>query len=475
MNFNLMDVSFSLVPKQEDLPAARLYAQSPLLEPLVFACGCCGEGLDVDAAPKKPWQGGVQLMANKSGETRNSQVAMDAHGHAVAVWELYDGTYSYIWANRYTAGVGWGAMVCIETTSTGNAVEPQIAMNANGDAIVVWRTLGEGEGVNASYNLWANLYTVEKGWGVARLIELNSVSSVWGARSPRVAMDVEGNALVVWQQFDGKRNTMLAKRHVVGTGWAKADVVDSNTAGHADLPQIATDAQGNATVVWQRFDGMRSNIWVSHYAAGAGWGQAALAETDHSGGAFNPQIAMDAHGKALVVWEQHDGARWNIWANRYVPGVGWGTAQPIEADRVGHAANPQVAMDNHGNAMVVWAQRDGVRYSIWSNRYVVGAGWGPAQLLEMRQVGTTFEPQITIDRDGRAMVVWWQSDGDGYKNIWANRYEPGVGWESAELIDAHLSGNALEPQIITDVNGNVIAMWRQLDSSLNSVWTSGVR
>lgn len=47
------------------------------------------------------------------------------------------------------------------------------------------------------------------------------------------------------------------------------------------------------------------------------WGTAALAETDNAGSAVNPQIAFDASGNALAVWQQFDGTRYNIWANRY--------------------------------------------------------------------------------------------------------------------------------------------------------------
>ena len=53
---------------------------------------------------------------------------------------------------------------------------------------------------------------------------------------------------------------------------------------------------------------------------------------------------------------------------------GWGTAVLIETDNVGNAYNPQVAVDESGNAIAVWKQFDGTRSNIWANRYVVGEG-----------------------------------------------------------------------------------------------------
>jgi hypothetical protein len=48
------------------------------------------------------------------------------------------------------------------------------------------------------------------------------------------------------------------------------------------------------------------------------------------------------------------------------PGPHWRTAQLIETDDAG---SPQVAADAAGNALAVWQQSDGTRISIWANRY----------------------------------------------------------------------------------------------------------
>lgn len=42
-----------------------------------------------------------------------------------------------------------------------------------------------------------------------------------------------------------------------------------------------------------------------------------MIETDDTGDAQFPQIAMDSSGNALAVWHQSDGTRFNIWANRF--------------------------------------------------------------------------------------------------------------------------------------------------------------
>src|SRR3972149_5294629 len=125
-----------------------------------------------------------------------------------------------------------------------------------------------------------------------------------------------------------------------------------------------------------------------------GWGTPILLELDNAGHAYYPQVAADASGNAVAVWWQFDGVRVNIWANRFVPGVGWGTAALLETDNAGNAAYPQVAVDPSGNAVAVWMQSDGFRYNIWANRFVPGVGWGTAALIEMDNAGGALYPPL---------------------------------------------------------------------------------
>ena len=110
-------------------------------------------------------------------------------------------------------------------------------------------------------------------------------------------------------------------------------------------------------------------------AAAKVWGTAALLETLNVGGAQDPQIAINASGHAVAVWKQSDGAAMSVYANYYTAGTGWGTAALIETDNAGEALDPQVAVDASGNAVAVWEQSDGTRTNILANRYVAGTGW----------------------------------------------------------------------------------------------------
>ncbi len=357
----------------------------------------------------------------------------------------------------------WGNPELVETDDAGDTTEPQVAMDPDGSAIAVWR---QSDGTRD--NIWSNRFVPGQGWGNAQIIEADDAGS---GDAPQVAMDPSGNAVAVWRHHDGTRYNIQANRFIPGQGWGTAEIIETDDAGHAYSPQVAMDPSGNAVAVWYQRDGTRNNIWSNRFVPGQGWGNAELIETDDAGSATSPQIAMDPSGNAVAVWSQNDGTRYNVLSNRFVPGQGWGTPALIETDNAGNIFDPQVAMDPSGNAVAVWRQSDGTRDNIWSNRFVPGQGWGSAELIEDDNAGSAAFPQIAMDPSGNAVAVWRQSDGTR-DNILANRFVPGQGWGNAALIETDNTGDASTPQLAMDSSGIPVAVWRQSDGTRNNIWSN---
>ncbi len=409
------------------------------------------------------WQTAELIEVSNVGNASSPQIAVDpSSGNAVAVWYQTDGARNNIWSNRYVAGVGWGTAQLIEADNAGHASAPQIAIDPSGNAVAVWY---QWDGARNS--IWSNRYVAGSGWGTAQLIETDNAGSAY---SPQIALDPSGNAVVVWSQSDGTRNNIWANHFVVGIGWGTAQLIESDNAGHAYDSQVAFDPSGNAVAVWSQSDGTRNNIWSNRYVAGSGWGTAQLIESDDAGHAYDPRIAVDPSGNAVAVWYQYDGTRNNIWSNRYVAGSGWGTAQLIETDNAGNASSPQIAVAPSGNAVVVWSQSDGTRSNIWSNRYVAGSGWGSAELIESNDIGSAASPQIAIDASGGGLTVWRQYNGLRL-DVWSNRYVAGSGWGTPQLVETDNAGSAAttSPQIVVDGSGNGIAVWAQSDGTRDNI------
>ena len=365
----------------------------------------------------RTWGTDELIETNNAGSAYTPKTAMDAAGNAMAVWVQHDGTRYNVWANRYDVALGkWDEAELIETNS-GEVTYPKVSMDGAGNAMVVWYQY-DGDRLN----IWGNRYNAALGrWGEAVLIETNNAGDAY---SPEIAMNAAGNAMAIWYQYDGDRLDIWANRYDVALGhWGVAKLIESNNAGNAYIPEIAMDAAGNAMAVWPQLDDTGTvNIWANRYSAALDkWGEAELIET-FANQAYYPEITMGADGNAMAVWMQHDGTRYNVWANRYDVSLGrWDEAELIEIQN-GDLNLPKISMDTAGNAIAVWYQYDIVRFDIWANRYDAALGrWGEAVLIETNNAGDAYSPEIAMNAAGSAMVVWYQYDND-HLDIRANSF-----------------------------------------------------
>jgi hypothetical protein len=443
---------------------------------LLTACGGgggAGNGAEAPPAPAaKAWQAAALIETNSIGIADTPQIAVAANGDAFAVWaqQRTDGGFD-IWANRYTPAAGWGAAELIEDGAD-NAGTPQVAVDAKGNAMAVW-----SQPDAAADHIRVNRYVAGVGWSGVELVEQNTAADIGGAQ---IAMDAAGNAFVVWAQSDGAGFNIWANRYAAGSGWATAQMIEQDDAGDALSPQIAVNPSGNAVAVWQ-LSGDTQNVLVNNYVAGTGWGTVRVINVETAGAALRPQVAMDAIGNAVAVWEQGGkNTGGDIWASRFTPSTGWGTATLLEQDNVGTAGRPQIAIDATGNAMAVWQQTQGARTNILASRYVLGSGWGRTELVDASDTGDAANPQIAMHASGNAVAVWEQFDGLR-SNIVANRYTVGDGWGAAELIENTNFGEAVAPQVGIDASGNALAVWPQADRAstatgrLFDVWANVFR
>ena len=434
----------------------------------------CGGGGGVSPAPiptptptptPKAWQGAALIETDDTSGAGSARIAMDTSGNTIAVWLQSNGTRDSVWANRYDASAAaWGTAKLLETSDTDDVYEPQVAVDANSNAMAVWLQF---DGMQTS--IWATRYTPSTGWGTPTLVDSESGN----ADGVQIAMDDIGNAIAAWQQIDGSLVKLRSNRYTGSTGWGTATAVIDNGNAVPFMPQIAVDASGNAIAVWRQFDGENRDIVANRYTVGSGWGTAGLIETTNEI-ADVPEIAMDASGNAMAVWQQFDGTHFDIWANRYTASTGWGTATLVETSK-GSASLPQIALDASGNAMAVWQQSDGIQVNIWANRYNAStSAWGTPVLVEADNVGNAREPQIAMDANGNAIAVWSQFDG-ALLNSWTNRYTSGVGWGAPVLLETNQAGDAFKPQIAMNASGNAVAVWRQLGNAISSIWANVFR
>ena len=298
-----------------------------------------------------------------------------------------------------------------------------------------------------------------------------------GAYGPRIALNSAGDAVVVWHQEDGSGNLQVYKAELKGGSWSlPADLADHlSVAGtNAYDPRVALNAAGDVIVVWWQEYG--NGIYQVYKAERQGGNWSTPANLDDylsmaGTSAAYPQVALNDAGDAVVVWKQHGiykaerrRGSWNMPANiddHLSPG---GTG----------ADSPQVAMNAAGDAVVVWMQDDGGNYlQIYKAEFHAGSWSKPTDLDDHLSVGGThaYSPQVALNTAGDAVVVWWQSDGSFNQAYKAERH--GGNWTVPTNLDDHLSfagTHASSPQVALNAAGNAVVVWVQYDGNDSQVY-----
>jgi hypothetical protein len=216
-----------------------------------------------------------------------------------AIWETFDGTHDRIQAASRQAGGAFGPTQTF-SNAVGSTNNARLAVDPQGNALAVW----SGEDFEGTNGLQAAFRPAGGAFSPPQ-----TLSDAGGSASQftQIAVDALGNALAVWRRSDGTNLRIQASFRPADGTFGPAQTL-SNADENAGFQQFAFDAQGNALAVWEASDGSNERIRASFRPAGGPFG---LPQTISNAGpnAFLSQVVFDAQGNALVVWNRFDGAK----------------------------------------------------------------------------------------------------------------------------------------------------------------------
>ncbi|MDP9255485.1 MAG: PKD domain-containing protein, partial [Actinomycetota bacterium] len=339
------------------------------------------------------WQAPVDLSAAGQ-DAEAPQVAVDARGNALAIWRSNGVVQAAV---RSAASGVWQAPVDLSAADAGL---PQIALDAQGNALVVW-----ADGTNSIVQAAARPAATGL-WQPAASPPVNTAAM-------HVAFDTQGNAFAVWAASNGTNSIVQAAvRPAASDVWQTP--TDLSTAGQdADGAQVAVDAQGNALAVWRRFDGTNHVVQAAARPAASGVWQAPIDLSAAGQNADGLQLAVDSQGDALAVWECVEGTKHTVQAAARSAASGVWQA-PLDLSLAGQAVtSPQVAFDARGNALAVWERYTG-SYLVVAGAVRPAASGRWQQPRDLSAAGqTALDPRLAVDRQGNALVTWDRAGGYG--------------------------------------------------------------
>src|SRR5262249_44741289 len=127
-----------------------------------------------------------------------------------------------------------------------DAVGSQIAVDADGDAVVTWMVHGTNYHIQAR----ALSHTGELG-PIQTLSRFGR--DAYGAR---VGADAAGDALVTWDSFDGTNYRVDARLRSADGVLGPIQTLCTNAA----FPEVAVDGTGGALITWEYYDGTKRQV-----------------------------------------------------------------------------------------------------------------------------------------------------------------------------------------------------------------------
>jgi hypothetical protein len=327
----------------------------------------------------------------------NPEVTVDARGDAIAAWE---GQFGVEAAVRPVGG-GWLAPQTVGTPRGEEPQEPQIASDANGDAIVVAPLQAHGQastGIQGAVRPAGGMFSPPQRISHQREEALD----------PRIAMNARGDAIVAWDVQVRTGCLLLAAFRSTGGAWGAPRTVPGGHEFCRGNHRVAIDERGDAIVAWAAMQGSTMLVKTATRSAHGRWSAQPL--IGRASAVAEPpgavQVGMDARGDAIVVWIDPArvlGGRRTMWARIRPVGRRWGAGEQI--GNVAYESSLSFAMDARGDASVVWEDTGGMEVA----SHLAGGGWQtPNTVSDHKSAEIAFQavPVVALGARGDGLIAW---------------------------------------------------------------------
>ncbi|MEO8276774.1 MAG: hypothetical protein ABI639_11195 [Thermoanaerobaculia bacterium] len=415
------------------------------------------------AEAQTPFPVGPQALANVAtpGDQDESAVAMDGNGNYVVVWrdEFGDSNLSAIVGRRFSfrTGLPLSPAFVVNSTAAGDQRHPVIAMRADGRFLVAWE--GPDSTGPATTGIFARIFRPDTTEFAAEF----SVNAVHPGvqKNPAVAMQPDGSFLIAWQ------DTVLPT--LSAPVFPELGSVDSNIVGR---------------------------LYPSTYPSNPPTGAFLINTGLQAGEQENPVLApIFSTGGWFAAWQGPTGPPvFPAIFLRLLNGGGGGDAEfPVNTTFSSSArSNPALSTNASGDAVVVW--QDELARSIFAREILAGNPQQTEIQVNVSPDHLNREPGVALDKFGNYVTVWVEAVGafgatraneaggestateispEGSPIVLQGRKKNASGGFSEFLpppADTQFpvnSGGAdfARPRVVGDSHGSFVAVWQGTDSA----------
>jgi hypothetical protein len=352
----------------------------------------------------------VQTLSPAGQDATEPQVAVDADGDAVFAWRRFDGAYSRIQARTRSAA---GILSPVQNISYpgADAFVPRVDVAPDGDAVFAWN-LGP-----------QNQTRARSAAGVLSPVQDLTTSPVLVSAS-EIAVDDDGDAVYAWRESDGGSYTLIQAQTrsaagVLGPAHAVSPATHLQYRVH-----VAVDAGGDAVFTWEGSDGSDIRVWARAMSAGGLLSPAVQGISPAGRTGADPQLGVDAEGDAVFAWYGPGPEGTFRIQSRLRQADGSLSSITMVTPPRYHATHPQVGVDADGNAVFAWQFSGSVKRIQTRNRPAEGA-LSPIETLSADT--HSFEPELAVGTGGGAALAWNYPYGGNYPYGTKNRIQGSIG------------------------------------------------
>ncbi len=329
------------------------------------------------------------------------KTAVDNSGNVVAIWSRFSGTNYVIQAAYKTFKSGWDNPdnISFPGTAKNNASMPQVAFDNKGNATAVWQ---RNDGINNVIQV-----AIKKKGGAWSSPETLTTANLQGLGDidPQIAIDINGNIVVVWTN-DSTSTIRGVIKFAKDKKWSQSFNI-SRSGNNVTTPQIVLDEYGNATAVWARNDGKNYIVQAATHSSGNAWSiPVDISKTGQD--ALFPKITVDLNGIVSALWQRWNGSNTIVQIASKQPNGKWSPV--LDLSELGQdASKPDIKATQSGDLICIWKRSNGENFVIQVISKPFGGVWSsPYTLSEAGQ--DALGAQIALNNAGNATVVWQRSD-----------------------------------------------------------------
>jgi hypothetical protein len=235
---------------------------------------------------------------------------------------------------------------------------------------------------------------------------------------------------------------------------------------------VAVDAQGRAIVVWSEFVDQKSppELWMRVRGQGTGFGpRLPLTQPDeiYSGDAA---VAADSAGGVHLAWVDKKSGKLEVWVAGIEPSSGKLVGSQAISSGAGMVMDPAIAVGPGGQLAVAWTSMEAMNYELRLRRRSAKGAWGEVEAVTPADRRASDQVSIAYGPDGRLHLAW-ADNRLGARRILAAVLGPS-GLEPAVEVSPTEEGKQTRPFLAVDARGQVALAWQDSQFGADEIFVA---